>query len=244
MLGRMTTELTSKEVADRIGVSMSTLKNWAVRLPVPSVLGPDGTRRFPEEALAVLEAVKQLRDDERSYATIRRTILLPELEDETPSALAGTSPEMGEEACEAASPETPSPLAGEVFLAGGPERAPGTAPGTGEMAGGGGNLPTYDVTVTLAPPEPPPAPDSVSGEAAVAMVTQVLQVLREEMAMAEAYASARQRVGELEGQVKQLQDDRLRLQAELADARRHAPQVEVQWARRPWYQRLKGYLFP
>jgi molecular chaperone GrpE (heat shock protein) len=72
----------------------------------------------------------------------------------------------------------------------------------------------------------------------------VLQLVREESAMAEAYATARQRVGELEAQVKLLQEDRQRMQAELADARRLIGQREVQWARRPWYQRLKTYLFP
>jgi hypothetical protein len=54
---------------------MSTLKNWAVRLPVPSSLGADGTRQFPPEALEVLEAVKNLRNEQRSYETIRRAIM-------------------------------------------------------------------------------------------------------------------------------------------------------------------------
>jgi DNA-binding transcriptional MerR regulator len=200
----MSSELTSKEVADRIGVSMSTLKNWAVRLPVPSVLGPDGTRRFPEEALAVLEAVKQLRDEERSYATIRRAILpVEDLADDV-------APDVVEEAAPAPLPEPPA----------------------------------LEVTVTLAPPEPEAPAEPSANEAAMALVTQVLQLVREESAMAEAYATARQRVGELEAQVKLLQEDRQRMQAELADARRLIGQREVQWARRPWYQRLKTYLFP
>ena len=66
--------LSSNEAAERLGVSPSTIKNWAVRLPVPSYVDNNGTRRFPEEALAVLETVKRMRDDERSYATIRRII--------------------------------------------------------------------------------------------------------------------------------------------------------------------------
>lgn len=66
--------LSSLQAAEHVGVSPSTIKNWAVRLPVPSFMDPDGTRRFPPEALAVLETVKQLRGDERSYATIRRII--------------------------------------------------------------------------------------------------------------------------------------------------------------------------
>lgn len=70
----MTVALSSNEAAERLGVSPSTIKNWAVRLPVPSWLDAEGTRRFSDEALAILETVKQMRDDERSYATIRRTI--------------------------------------------------------------------------------------------------------------------------------------------------------------------------
>lgn len=203
----MSSELTSKEVADRIGVSMSTLKNWAVRLPVPSVLGPDGTRRFPEEALAVLEAVKQLREDERSYATIRRAITVAEVEE---LAEAQDVVEV-----------TPEPIQEPVA-----------------------EVPALEVTVTLAPPEPQAPPEPSANEAAMALVTQVLQLVREESAMAEAYATARQRVGELESQVQLLNEDRQRLQAELADARRLIGQREVPWTRRPWYKRLQTYLFP
>lgn len=70
----MTVALSSNEAAERLGVSPSTIKNWAVRLPVPSWVDAEGTRRFPDEALAILETVKLMREDERSYATIRRTI--------------------------------------------------------------------------------------------------------------------------------------------------------------------------
>ena len=66
--------LSSNEAAERLGVSPSTIKNWAVRLPVPSWVDDEGTRRFPDDALAILETVKLMREDERSYATIRRTI--------------------------------------------------------------------------------------------------------------------------------------------------------------------------
>ena len=70
----MNLALSSNEAAERLGVSPSTLKNWAVRLPVPSWVDDEGTRRFPDEALEILETVKQMRDAESSYATIRRTI--------------------------------------------------------------------------------------------------------------------------------------------------------------------------
>ncbi len=70
----MTVALSSNEAAERLGVSPSTIKNWAVRLPVPSWVDSEGTRRFPDEALAILETVKEMRDAERSYTTIRRAI--------------------------------------------------------------------------------------------------------------------------------------------------------------------------
>jgi DNA-binding transcriptional MerR regulator len=66
--------LSSNEAAEAVGVSPSTVKNWAVRLPVPSWVDRDGTRRFPPEAIDVLAVVKRMREDERSYATIRRVI--------------------------------------------------------------------------------------------------------------------------------------------------------------------------
>jgi DNA-binding transcriptional MerR regulator len=70
----MTHTMSSTEAAEHLGVPPSTIKNWAVRLPVPSWVDAEGTRRFPADALAVLETVKRMREDERSYATIRRTI--------------------------------------------------------------------------------------------------------------------------------------------------------------------------
>jgi hypothetical protein len=130
-----------------------------------------------------------------------------------------------------------SPLAGEV-----PGRAEGAVEAPEPLVEDA--PPAFEVTVTLAPPEPQAPPEPSANEAAMALVTQVLQLVREESAMAEAYATARQRVGELESQVQLLNEDRQRLQAELADARRLIGQREVQWARRPWYKRLQNYLFP
>lgn len=71
--------LTCDQVAQCLGVKPSQIKNWAVRLPVPSWVEADGTRFFPADALGVLETIKQMREEEHSYATIRRFIepLLP-----------------------------------------------------------------------------------------------------------------------------------------------------------------------
>lgn len=73
------TTLTCDQVAQCLGIKSSQIKNWAVRLPVPSWVEADGTRFFPADALGVLETIKQMREEEHSYATIRRFIepLLP-----------------------------------------------------------------------------------------------------------------------------------------------------------------------
>ncbi|MEB3197862.1 MAG: MerR family transcriptional regulator [Candidatus Sericytochromatia bacterium] len=74
-----TTTLTSDQVAQCLGIKSSQVKNWAVRLPVPSWVESDGTRYFPADALGILETIKMMREEEHSYATIRRFIepLLP-----------------------------------------------------------------------------------------------------------------------------------------------------------------------
>ena len=101
------------EAAEHLGVSPSTVKNWAVRLPVPSFVDDDGTRRFPAEALAMLALVKRLRDEERSYATIRRVI--EPMEPITPIDLAAIGPPDAALAASGASASPPPE---------GPRRAP------------------------------------------------------------------------------------------------------------------------
>lgn len=68
------TTLTCDQVAQCLGVKPSQIKNWAVRLPVPSWVEADGTRYFPADALGVLETIKTMREEDHSYATIRRFI--------------------------------------------------------------------------------------------------------------------------------------------------------------------------
>ena len=81
------TTLTCDQVAQCLGIKPSQIKNWAVRLPVPSWVEADGTRFFPADALGVLETIKQMREEEHSYATIRRFIE-PLLPAEAPQAVA------------------------------------------------------------------------------------------------------------------------------------------------------------
>lgn len=253
-------ELSSQEVAERIGVSMSTLKNWAVRLPVPSTLGPDGTRRFPEEALAVLEAVKHLRDEERSYETIRRTILpqptLVELDVVEVERVARGA------ACEAAvqltamppadtagapCDEMPEPLAtaSVTQVAGSVTSEPVDAPAI-EAGTSYATAPADERPSTPADVELPSAveaqlerlPETAPSQDLAVVMARVLEVLGEQNGLAEAYATSRQRIGELEMALRVAHDDRVRLQAELAEARHLLGQGELAAARRkPWWLR-------
>jgi DNA-binding transcriptional MerR regulator len=68
------TILSCDQVAQCLGVKPSQIKNWAVRLPVPSWVEPDGTRYFSADALGILETIKTMREEEASYASIRRFI--------------------------------------------------------------------------------------------------------------------------------------------------------------------------
>jgi DNA-binding transcriptional MerR regulator len=68
------TILSCDQVAQCLGVKPSQIKNWAVRLPVPSWVEPDGTRYFNADALGILETIKTMREEEASYASIRRFI--------------------------------------------------------------------------------------------------------------------------------------------------------------------------
>lgn len=66
--------LTTKEAAERLGIPVTTLKTWLSQLPIPQDMDSRGRRRLTDDAIAVLETVKHLRDEDRGYQTIRRLI--------------------------------------------------------------------------------------------------------------------------------------------------------------------------
>lgn len=70
----MTERLTTAAAAEAIGVPITTLKGWLSQVPVPTERDTAGRRRFPPEALEVLEVVKELRDAGRTFETIRRRV--------------------------------------------------------------------------------------------------------------------------------------------------------------------------
>ena len=66
--------LTTSEAAERLGVPKTTLHTWLNTLPIPSETDSRGRKRLDANALAVLEAVKELRGEDCGYQTIRRRI--------------------------------------------------------------------------------------------------------------------------------------------------------------------------
>lgn len=86
-----TTELTTTEAAERIGVPVGTLKGWLGKIPVPVTIDSAGKRRIGPEALEVLERIKALRLDEgRGMETIRRR-LVPAASEPKPGLTPDTS---------------------------------------------------------------------------------------------------------------------------------------------------------
>ena len=62
------------EAASQLGVSASTLRNWGEKLGVAGTRTSNGKRVYSNDELAVLETVKNLREQEAGWQTIRRHI--------------------------------------------------------------------------------------------------------------------------------------------------------------------------
>ena len=65
---------TTSEAANHLGVPKSTLHTWLQQLPIPHDTDSRGRKSFDADALAVLEAVKNLRGEDCGYQTIRRKL--------------------------------------------------------------------------------------------------------------------------------------------------------------------------
>lgn len=79
--------LTTKEAADRLGISPSTLRHWMTNFSVDVEIDERGHRRLDEKALAVLQTVKELRGEDCGFQTIRRRMQPGELTVETLEAV-------------------------------------------------------------------------------------------------------------------------------------------------------------
>lgn len=84
----MTAELTTKEVAETLGIPLGTLKGWLNKIPVPMSVDSSGSRRIGSEGIEVIKQIQTLRLDEgRGMETIRRRL--------TPDSLNGSQTDPG-----------------------------------------------------------------------------------------------------------------------------------------------------
>lgn len=67
--------LTTGEAAKHLQIPQSTLKMWLSELPIQTTTDSRGRRRLNDDALAVLETVKDLRTHDFGLQTIRRRIV-------------------------------------------------------------------------------------------------------------------------------------------------------------------------
>lgn len=207
----MSNMLSTKEAATELGVPLGTLKRWVDELPIPLEKDAAGARRYGPEALEVLRRVAELRQDDRHFESIR-VIINPSQTADGP----GLSPDLG---------------------AGQPANRIVTS---AENTGPGPSQPAISDRA-----EPGPSVQEVAatvGDAIVERVGRELsEVLRRENDMAEKYARAGHRIGELEATLK-ARDERLELlAAELAEVKADRDQVRALLAAppapvRPWWK--------
>lgn len=65
---------TTRDIAERLSVSVSTIKNWSSRFPIEKRFDSQGNRRYSEKDLRLFEIIKSLRDEDRGYGTITRRL--------------------------------------------------------------------------------------------------------------------------------------------------------------------------
>lgn len=88
----MAAELTTKEVAEELGIPLGTLKSWLNKIPVSVQTDSSGNRRFGEGEIEIIRQIQALRLEEgRGMETIRRRLQL-DSQDEAQTQL-GSSPD-------------------------------------------------------------------------------------------------------------------------------------------------------
>lgn len=208
--------MTTRDVEQALGVPKSTIKVWVhgAGLDVPK--DSSGAWRWTPELVDELQRVKVLRElEDRSLETIRRVISESRRETAQPPATNREAP--------GHSPETAQP-------------DPGHQPVTAREAPG--NLEALAPLIAALErlvAEPRPQLDQVAsavGDAVAERVTtQLVEAMRRETELAEKYARAAHRVGELEASLRATEADRDRLAGELVAATRPALPTP-----RPWWK--------
>ena len=112
--------MTAAKVAEALGVHVNTIKNWLGQLPIPVEKDSAGRWRFDERAFEVLQTIKGLRDEDRTFDTIRRRIDSGELsgpQDTASEATAPPNPSMAETLAAAITPQLVEALSAQTALA-------------------------------------------------------------------------------------------------------------------------------
>ena len=103
----MSERLSTAEASKALGVPAPTIKHWLGQLPIPAEKDGAGRWRYSEEALKVLETVKELRGQNRTFETIRRRI---DIDPSSPASAHSTTDEL---ALSANEPELSSELSAD-----------------------------------------------------------------------------------------------------------------------------------
>lgn len=87
----MSERLSTAEASQLTNIPEPTIKNWLGKLPIPAEKDSAGRWRFGSEALDVLRAIKELREEDRTFETIRRRIGEPEMSGDSSGVGASSS---------------------------------------------------------------------------------------------------------------------------------------------------------
>ena len=65
--------LTKKDLLERLSISKDTLRMWENRFDVSFELDAEGRKVYPPDSVRLLEQVRQLREEEKSFEELRIT---------------------------------------------------------------------------------------------------------------------------------------------------------------------------
>lgn len=216
----MTKHLSTEEAAEALGVQINTLKSWLGLFPVKPGLDQSGRLRFGTQDMAVLGSIKQMRDQGRSYDTIRDAIAPPAPEPEPEP-----EPEL-EPPPSAFGPDTysPSDAASELDPAEILANLVATLPA---LADEGDPEPVRGAPWT--PAEPISCGSGGREEMSRAIAESVALAVANQTELAEKYARAAHRIGELEATLRAVEAERDRLTSEIKLLAAPRPRARWSW---------------
>ena len=202
--------MTIHEAANRLGVCASTLRTWGEKTGVAGNRTSSGKRLYSDDDLSVLEAVKDLRDQDAGWTTIRKRIGR-----EAPVAIAEPAH---------APVLTSTPLMHEPE---GGQPAPATAPqGQGHGQEGPNQL-VSKVIETLNAQSGMAERYARAGYQIGRLEAEVKHLAEERERMAQRLAESEQKLAELSLNEELLRAERARLGRELGEARQRLAAQDI-----------------